>query len=564
MGWNARGFASTNRFIILLAALLLLPVLPAAGADRRGLTIGISQFPSTFHPAIENMSAKNYVLGMTYRRLTLFDPDWHIVCTLCTELPTVENGRIVPERRPDGSLGQAVTFTLPEGVRWGDGTPLTSRDVLFSWQVGRHPTNGYYNQRVFAQDVVDVTVVDDRTFTLHRARSHCTLEELNEFFILPEHIERPVFEANPDEYRRTTRYETAPLTPGLWMGPYLPARMERGSHILLERNPHWHGAAPWFERITVKAIENTVSLEAALMSGDVDMVPGEIGSLAVEQVMGLERRLRGRINTLYKPALVYEHVDLNLDNPILADRRVRQALLKALDRDAIVQNIFAGKYLVAHQQVSPRDPAHAPGYLVHPHDPAAAAALLEAAGWMPGPDGIRVNADGQRLTLDFTTTGGNRGRELVQQAMQQQWRQVGVEVRIRNEPPRVMFGQTARERRFTGAMMYAWTNWPGQVPRTTLHSAMIPTAENGFAGQNYPGFRNAGMDRVLDGLETTCEAGPRQRLWAEQQRLYTEELPALPLFYRSDLFVLPTWLDGLRPTGHSYASTNWVEQWRAQ
>src|SRR3546814_15529488 len=84
--------------------------------------------------------------------------------------------------------------------------------------------------------------------------------------------------------------------------------------------------------------------------------------------------------------------------------------------------------------------------------------------------------------------------------MQSQWKQVGIDIRVRNEPPRVFFGQTIHERRFTGLAMFGWGKGPEHIPRTTLHSEQIPSAENGWSGQNYTGFENAEMDALIEAI----------------------------------------------------------------
>src|SRR5260370_20410197 len=97
------------------------------------------------------------------------------------------------------------------------------------------------------------------------------------------------------------------------------------------------------------------------------------------------------------------------------------------------------------------------------------------------------------------TTAGNRTRELVEQVLQSQWRQIGVDIRIKNEPARVLFGETMPHRRFDMAM-YAWISAPEDVPRSILYSSEVPDAANGFAGQNNAGFKNAELDRLTDAL----------------------------------------------------------------
>jgi peptide/nickel transport system substrate-binding protein len=261
---------------------------------------------------------------------------------------------------------------------------------------------------------------------------------------------------------------------------------------------------------------------------------------------------------------VYEHIDLQLDNPIFQDVRVRRALLHAIDREAINRHLFGGRQPVAHGFVSPLDWMYTDDLPRYPYDPARAAALLDEAGWRRGPDGIRRNANGQKLTFELMTGTGSRLREMVQQVLQSQWRDAGIEVHIRNLPPRVMFGDITNQRKFTGGVMYAWFSAPENVPRTILHSTMIPSPENNWAGQNFVGYRNPEIDRLIDDTERELDREKRRKLWHRIQMIYSTELPVLPLFFRANAYIFPKWLKGVEPTGHQYPTSLWVEHWRVE
>ncbi len=551
------------RLAALFSALILGWIGPTAagldGSRAAELRIGITQFPSTLNPMIDSMLAKSYVLAMTRRPVTVYDQNWELVCMLCTEIPTIENGMAVPEDLPDGKRGIAVTYKIHPEATWGDGESVTSADVVFTWEVGRHPKTGVSNFEAFRR-ILSVEVVDDKTFTLHVDR--ITFDYAGfQIDILPEHVERPIFEAGPETYRNRTAFDTDPANPGLAFGPYRVAEVVSGSHIVLERNGTWWGAQPAFDRITVRVIENTAALEANLLSGAIDMIAGELG-VTIDQALAFEKRHGARYDIFYKPGLIYEHLDLNLDNPILADKRVRKALILALDRAALSQRLFAGRQPVADSSVSPLDWIYDPETPAYPYDPEAAKALLDAAGWDSFEDGIRHNAAGERLAIELMTTAGNRSRELVQQVLQSMWRDVGIEVRIRNEQARVFFGETVSKRKFKGAAMFAWLSSPESVPRTTLRSDQIPTEANAWAGQNYTGFRNDEMDALIDQIEIELDRTERKTLWSRLQRLYVEELPVIPLYWRANAYILPKWLSGPRPTGHQGTTTLWIEEWR--
>ena len=546
------------RLALVLAGTLALGA-PALAKDE--IVIGITQFPSTLHPHINAMLAKSYIISAAMRPLTTYDQDWKMVCVLCTELPTIDNGGAVVETLEDGSQGVAVTYTIQPEARWGDGVPVTSDDALFTWQVGRDEQSGFAGIEGFRR-TLSVEVVDDKTFTFHVDRLTYQYNDANGFYLLPRHREAEAF-ADPAQYRFRTRYDTAPTDPGLYYGPYRVTEVESGSHVVLEPNPTWYGPKPHFKRVVVRVIENTAALEANLLSGAIDYVAGELG-FTVEQALSFERRNRDRFDVLYKPGLIYEHLDVNLDNPVLADRRVRQALLYALDRDNMTAKLFGGRQPVADSNVNPLDRVHAEEVPRYPYDPDRAVALLEDAGWTELRDGVRRNEAGERLSFPLMTTAGNKSRELVQQVLQSEWRKVGVEAVIRNEPARVFFGETTAKRQNPGLSMYAWLSAPESVPLSTLRSDQIPAEANGWSGQNYPGYRNERMDALIDTIERELDAQARLPLWAELQALYATDLPALPLYFRAEAYAFPKWLEGVRPTGHLVTTTMWIEEWRAR
>jgi len=546
------------RRLFAALALLLCPLSAAAAKDE--LVIGITQFPVTFNPAIESMLAKTYVLAFAQRPITAYDASWQLTCLMCETLPTIENGLAKVESLPGGGKGIAVTYRLRANARWGDGTPVSSDDIAFSWEVGRHPQSGVASAELFHR-ISRVEVKDARTVTLHIDRLTFDYNAINDLRLLPAHIERARFQAAPAEYRNRTAYDRDTTNPALYNGPYRITQVVQGSHVVLEPNAYWGGAKPFFKRIVIKTIENTAAMEANLLSGGIDMIAGELG-LPLEQTLALEKRLGTRFSVITRPSLAFEHLDLNLGSVQLADRRVRQALLLGLNREIMTKQLFEGREPVADSLVPPLDWVFEPSVPRYAHDPAKAAALLDEAGWKPGPGGIRVNDKGDRLALELVTTAGNRSRELVAQVLQSQWRKLGIELKIRTEPPRVLFGETVTRRKFAHMAMFAWYSAPENVPRSTLHSTQIPAAANNWSGQNYTGYANPAMDKLIDDIETELDKSKRKALWATLQRLYATDLPALPLYFKADGFVLPPGLKGVQPTGHQDPSPYWVENWQ--
>ena len=131
---------------IRAALALLLATAGAAHAQAKHdtLTIGIAQFPSSLQPDIDPEVVRGYVMGFVIRQITAFDKDWHNSCLLCTQLPTLDNGLAKIEDRPDGTKGMAVTIKLKPGLKWGDGQPVTAKDIAFTWKLASDPS-----QRLF-------------------------------------------------------------------------------------------------------------------------------------------------------------------------------------------------------------------------------------------------------------------------------------------------------------------------------------------------------------------------------------------------------------------------------
>ena len=541
----------------LAVGLMLAPPGAVRAADHSSLTIGVTQYPGTLNPNIDALAAKSYVLGFTTRPFTVYDADWKLVCLLCTQLPTIENGLAVPVDLPDGKKGVDLTYTIRPDASWGDGVPVTTEDVKFTWEVGRDPQSAIANAEMY-RHMTGIAVKDDKTFTIHNDKLDFAYAAINDFVVLPAHLERAAF-ADPPQYRRRTLYVADPTNPGLYDGPYRVAETSPGSYIVLLRNPHWAGKPGAFERITVKAIENTAALEANLLSGTIDMVAGEVGPL-LDEALAFDKRHGADYQIVYKPGLAFEHVDFNLGVPALADRRVRAAMVLALDRTELTKSLFAGRQQVADAFLTPLDFGFTDDVPHYPYDPAKAAALLDEAGWKPGPGGIRRDAAGEKLSFTLMTTAGNHSRELVEQVLQSYWKKVGIEIRLKNEPPRVLFGETLPHRNFELAM-YAWISSPENVPRSIFHSGEIPNAANGYSGQNVGGYSNPEMDRLLEALDVELDPAKRKTIWAAVERLYATDLPSLPLFFRADSFFLPKWLGGVRPTGNQYPTSLWVTDW---
>lgn len=556
-----------KRMTLGLFAVLFASTSALAAPTNKELKIGISQEFENMNPIIMTMVASTYMRSMTARSLTVIDEKLRWVPMLAKEIPSLEKGtaKIVDV---GGKKKLVATWEILDKASWGDGKPVVCDDFAFTLKVAASPKVAVGEKETYTQ--VEKIEWDPKTpkkcvFTYEKAK--WDFYQLGNFVPVPKHLEEPVWNkygAEKEGYEKNSLYVKNPTNPGLYNGPYVVTDVQLGSHVAFAPNPHFYGEAPKIQKIIVKLIPNTGTMEANLRSGTIDMI-STLG-LAFDQALAFDKKVKSdglpfvvRID----PSITYEHIDLNLDNPILKDIRVRKALMYSLNRDDLVKSLFDGKQQVALHSVSPRDPwytADAKYVTTYRYSKREAQKLLDEAGWKLGADNIRAK-DGKRLQISFITTAGNKTRELVQTYLQEQWKQVGIEILIKNEPAKVFFGETTSKRKFPGMVMYAWVSSPENNPRSTYHSKSIPTDKNGFSGQNYPGWVNPNVDKLVDAMDVEFNAAKRKELSSEMQKYYTADLPVIPLFYRSDISVAPKNLKNYVPTGHQFYETNVVERW---
>jgi len=549
----------------LLAVLLGLAVALSAPAvrsqPRDSITVGMAQFPPDMHPNITTTSIKDTVLLAVNRPMAGYARDGSLICLLCTELPSLANGmaKVVPRAgEPDG---MEVTYTLKPDLFWADGVPVTARDVVFTFEVSR-----VFNP---PQTIVAAEALDDLhvKFTL-RTTIYDFPRIANSFAttsILSEHIEGPIFKASKDplDYGQKSAFNRRPEEPGLWMGPYRVAEFRPNEQIVLVPNTFWKGRKPWFHKVTMRLIESTSALQANLLSGDVDTVASGNLGLTLDQILALAKTQAARFDFAFLPSVAsYEHLAVNLDNPLLADKRVRQAMMMAIDRKTIVARLFDNRFEVADSFKHPTQFGYDPAVRKYPFDPKAARALLAEAGFKPGADGILLSATGARFSIDLVSTAGNRTRELIEQVIQTSLKSVGIDVVIKNEPARVMFGETLRHRSFTGLVLFQTDMQLDYVPVIYFSSGYIPSADNSFSGLNYMDFHSETMDQAIAAARQELDPAKRRALWKPILDEYADVLPELPLYFPATGLITPKWMTGIQNPERYGNITSWIEEWR--
>ncbi len=546
--------ALNGALIVLMCAVLSLSLWSggtrAQGRDRVVVLAG--QEPAHLFPGfISNLAVASDVEGPIWCGLLGRDDQWKLYTDLAMKVPTLKDGdwQVLPNKK------MKVTFKLKNGYKWHDGKPVTAEDYVWTLRMRKNPLTPVVSR--FLDNKIDNVLAPDPYTITFQYNEIYAYGNLGPFTVLPAHILRPEYNRDPTKIDKS-QFARNPLG----CGPYKFKQWSPGNFIELEASPETYGGPlkPTFKFITFKFILDATVMTANLIAGDGDATI--TNNLSLEQLGEIDRRSGGREVPYYTEGLVWEHIDYNMDNEWLKDKRVRWAIAHAIDREAMVRTLFQGRQPVAHSYLGPKHFAHNANVKKYAYDPARAKQLLAEAGFTPGPDGVLRDASGKRFEITIMTTAGNTIREQVQQIIKDQLKGVGIDLRIDNRPASVLFGEITRKRAYPHLVMYAWVSAPTTHFRTIWHSKEIPTAANNFVGQNTPGYKNAEVDKLLEQADEELDEAKRAALLRRSQELWAEDLPSLPLFFRLELNAARRGLKNYKPTGISGSGPTWnAEQW---
>jgi peptide/nickel transport system substrate-binding protein len=501
------------------------------------------------------------VLGAIFEPLTLYDDHHRLIPCLATVIPTLANGglRLFPHRT-DYKM-QSVWHLRPD-ARWSDGVPVTADDFRFTWQLILDPrvpaASREMEERIFDMESRD----EGHTLVVSWKEPYAFAQEGHRHLVVPRHVEEPRLRALSGQDR--TRYEYTPFNhEPVGNGPYRVAEWAVGRFLVLERQPFWHGPAPHLERIVYRFILEGETILANLDTGRI----GTVSPVALDYDLAVEfdQRARARGDDTYVmhylPGLYWEHIDFNTENPVTADRRVRQALTYGLNREAMCRAIFDGRVAPTDTWLPPLHPAAPPPGLVphYAYDPERAARLLDEAGWKRGAGGVRFK-DGKPLRLTLSYAADEPLSDRIAQMAREDWRLIGVELNLRPQDAK-QFNDTTAGLTYQGLSLYCWVMDPSADGITFWTAANIPTTEKS-AGQNACHWRNARSDALLQQATRAFDVEKRRALLWQEQRIWAEELPDIPLWFREEITIRHRLLRGWRPTGTETPVTWNCHEWR--
>lgn len=512
---------------ILAVALALIAL---AGCARGGREAGVFRWADgedldNLNPLLSTQTVVNDLSALTMGYFFVFDRRGEPVPSLCLEVPTRANGLISAD-------GRSLTFRLRRGVVWQDGAPFTSADVAFTVATILDPKTDVLTREGW-DDIARVDTPDRYTVVFRLKRPYAAF--INRFFtpvgnpaILPAHLLRGK-DVNHDPYNA--------LPVGL--GPFRYVRWVRQTDVVMEASPRYWGAKPKLKRIVYEVVPDVSTALNEVRTGELDAfirVPND----QIEQA----RKIAGT-RTIDTDTYSYGHVDFDLGTPALADVRVRRALASAIDVRRMWEKIDHRSGFLACTPISHLNWAFDAHAACYPYDLGRAAALLDSAGWKPGPDGVR-RKDGRRLELTFAGNVGNPGLDARVTMMQEAFAKIGVRLDYKRYPTNLLFasyaaGGIAATRKYD-LVSYAWSLPPDPDIRNLIACSRIAPK-----GQNYMAYCDPAVDAALDRALATYDRAARRADYVFVQERLSRDVPFVVLSQRTEHDTVSDAVHGFRP-----------------
>ena len=514
--------------------------LQSAGGTPESLRLAIPINPTQLNPILAQNTIESFVDGLIFNLLVTHDRRHRQVPDLAATVPSLTNGGISKD-------GMTLTYHLRHGVKWQDGAPFTSRDVKFTWQAVMNPRNNVVSKRGYDQ-VASIDTPDAYTVVMHMKRlfppavDTIFAESDTPTRILPAHLLAQYADLNH------VPFNAAPVG----TGPYEFVRWLRGDRIVLRANPAYFRGTPAIKELTIAIIPDDNTTLAQLQTHEANLGI-EISAAVYRDVAGRSGVVRQLAQTPAFTAILF-----NTKRPPLDDLRVRQALVLGMDRAAIVRDDTYGTGQLAVADLAPYYWAFDSALHPTPYDPARAKALLDAAGWRPGPDGVRVR-DGKRLSLLLVYGLGSQTVHAITAQVQQMYREIGVEVELKGFDYAMLYAAAQSGGILNGGKfdlaVYAWVSGSDPDDSSQWMCEMVPPA-----GNNVSRYCSPEMEAAQRLALSTFDQTVRKRAYAQIESLLLRDAPGAFIYYQSLRYAHATDLQNFAPNGISEAWN--AQEWR--
>ncbi len=535
-----------QQFFAKIPVIILLPWLIGAAA----VNIGVPESVRPRHPLAPDVERSRTLMQLLAPTLLGVNERGEWVCQLCAPNANGELAHVVTKKK--GRRVQITSsWTLRKNMKWGDGTTVTNKDIILTWQMIRTTKHPAYTELLSA--VEDIRPDDKNHYIWHveHRQNHFNPGIFADLRILPAHLEAPIWREqnnNFANYLQKSFYQSTPQKRGLYAGYYLPAESAGSQTIQLTRNPAAPPSPSAATNVRISNLENNEQVRQLLHQQGEVLIEDDF-AFGHQTLADLKKR-NIRAHLTMQPSNWLEYISFNIRNPALADSRIRHALVTAIDRSQ----------LLARMQL-PVQPFLAKGLFLETdyryaelganlnYNRETANQLLHESGWLlDDKEKVPVRKRGeQRLHIELIYDRSSAYRSMIAKFIAESWRHIGVDVELESVASSKELAYRLQRIDYTGAALFARHMDTGMTPTNIFSSKLVPSLENDYYGQNFSVWRNSKVDAALeliDNAKTTERHRSKQYQIIAAQ--FSQDLPALPLFFHPKVLLTPKPVAGMK------------------
>lgn len=497
--------AIISTILILSIVISTFGVVAAAPAPKSQgvLTYATFSDPLCLIPFMHADSASSDVCDMLYAALLEYDKNLNLSPLVAEAMPTIS------------ADGKTITFKIKKGVLWHDGVEMTSADVKFTYDLIRDPAVN--SPRMSDFEIISKIDTPDKytaVFTL-KSPSGVLLDAFQNAYIVPKHL----FEKEDKTKLKSSKYAREPVG----NGPFKFVEWKNNERITLERFDKYFDGKPGFDKYI---FDINPSQATAMVKAE----KGEANRVFIPESDVARMSKLSNLNVNRYVGNVFDCILWNTKTPFFSDKKVRQAMTHAINKQAIVSGIYKGNGKPAVGSVVPALPFYNKNAKDYKYNIATAKKLLDEAGWKVGKDGIREK-NGKKFKITMLTNKGNIMREKMLVEVQRQLKQVGVQVE-----PRIV----------------EWNTFITQYLETGNFDAYVGGFSTGLDADhrafyysdpavgvlNRGSYNNPAADKIMDEIVVTTDMKKQKELMFKLQEMVAEDQPMTFIIYRTQATAL--------------------------
>lgn len=526
-----RVILNNNIFLPILLFLAILPIIFLSGCIREpaikspeNITVGFLADAKKLLPLFASDSASAEISGYIFNGLTKYDKNIRIIGDLAESWDISHDGL-------------TITFYLRKNVKWHDGVEFTADDVLFTYKTVTNPDIPTPYSSIYGP-VERVEKIDKYTVRVIYKEPYAPALESWGMGILPKHFLEGKDITSPEINRNP-----------IGTGPYMIEEWVTGQKIVLKAFDEYFEKTPNIKKFIARIIPDTATMFLELKFGGIDFM----GLTPPQYKLQAETEFFNKYFQKFRyPSFGYTYLGYNLLDPKFSDKRVRQAISHAINKNDIIAGVLLNYGTPCTGPFPPESWAYNHNVRDFEYNPAKAIELLKEAGWEKGQDGI-LRKDNKKFSFTVLVNQGNQARLMTAQIIKEHLKKIGIEMDIKVLEWQALLHEFIHKKRFEAVIM-GWALSRDPDIYDIWHSSK--TKEGEF---NFISYKNEEVDRLLIQGRQTFDFEKRKKIYHRIHEILAEEQPVAFLYVPDALPVLHKRFKGIEkaPLGIWYDFIYW-------